>query len=208
MKSEKQVLDLNKDVLLFGIWDCSNVVVQDNSIKEYISLEPILTPKSKGRHSKKQFYKNKVSIVERLMNHLYSPGHIGKKHKYTTEHNTGRSSKAFKITLKTLKLIEQQTKKNPLQVLVKAIENSTPVEEVITYQKAGIMARKAVLVSPARRVDLALRMFVQGAYENSFGKKKKAHEALAEEIIKAYKGERCKAIIEKERREKEADGAR
>lgn len=199
---------MKDQIPLFGMWDVSELKIEDISLRNYINLDPILSPRSKGRHAKNQFYKSGVNIVERLMNRLYVSGHVGKKHRYTTKHNVGRSMKAFSILINTLKLIEKSEGKNPLQVLIKAIENSAPVEEVITYQKAGIMARKAVLISPLRRVDLALRMLVQGAYEKSFAKKKKAHEALAEEIIKASKKERCKAILEKERREKEAEGAR
>jgi ribosomal protein S7 len=74
----------------------------------------------------------------------------------------------------------------------------------------GIMVRKAVVTSPQRRVDLALSMLVQSAYRKAFGKKASMAQALADEIFFAYQNDASKseAIKEKERIEREADGAR
>lgn len=196
------------EVKLFGEWDFEEVEVADKGLERYINLEPIVTPKSQGRHSDKQFYKADVNIVERLLNKMYVAGHRGKKHKITSGINTGKSQKLWKIIKKAFEIIEEKEDENPIQILVKAIENSSPMEEVVTFQRGGIMARKAVVVAPQRRVDLSLRMITQGAYENRLSTEKSAEEALAEEIIKAYEGEKCRAIRDKERREREAEGAR
>lgn len=214
MRAEKRSLpddpmaEQTSKIKLFDKWDLSEVEVHDVGLKRYICLEDMLVPKSKGRHAKKQFYKGDVNIVERLLNKMYVAGHRGKKHKITSGHNVGKSDKLLGIIKQAFNLIEDEEDENPVQVLVTAIENSAPTEEVVTYQKGGIMARKAVIISPQRRVDLALRMITQGAYENRTAESKNAEQALAEGIIKAYNEESCKAIRERKRREREADGAR
>ncbi|MFQ6010398.1 MAG: 30S ribosomal protein S7, partial [Candidatus Aenigmatarchaeota archaeon] len=70
--------------------------------------------------------------------------------------------------------------------------------------------RKAVITSPQRRIDLALRLITQGSYQKSHGKGKKMEEALANELIACYDYDSSKstAIREKERIEREAAGAR
>jgi small subunit ribosomal protein S7 len=83
-------------------------------------------------------------------------------------------------------------------------------EEITAYQLGGIIVRRAVVTSPQRRVDVALRNIVQAAYRKSFGKKMTMAEALAEEIIGAYNNDpnKSEAIKERERIEREAEGAR
>ena len=76
-------------------------------------------------------------------------------------------------------------KQNPLAILVKAIENAAPREEVIAIEYGGARYPKAVEVAPQRRVDLALRFMTQGAYARSFNKKVKIEDALADEIVNA-----------------------
>ncbi|TRM87679.1 30S ribosomal protein S7, partial [Sulfolobus sp. A20-N-G8] len=76
-------------------------------------------------------------------------------------------------------------KQNPIQVLVKAIENSAPREEVTRIMYGGIVYYVAVDVAPQRRIDLALRHIALGAKEASFNNPKPIEEALAEEIIAA-----------------------
>ncbi|MDO8555943.1 MAG: 30S ribosomal protein S7, partial [Nanoarchaeota archaeon] len=57
--------------------------------------------------------------------------------------------------------------------------------------------------------DVALRFMVQGSYQKSYGKKPKAHEALAEEILKAYQSDgKSFAISKKLELERQADAAR
>lgn len=196
------------EIKLFGKWSFEDVDVHDLGLENVICLDPIMTPKSQGRHSGKQFYKADVNIVERFLNRMYVAGHRGKKHKITSGPNVGKSQKLWKILKEAFLEIEEEEGENPIQVLVSAIENSAPMEEVVTFQRGGIMARKAVIVSPQRRVDLALRMLVQGAYENRLADETSAEDSIAQEILKAYKQEKCRAVREKERREREAEGAR
>jgi len=108
-----------------------------------------------------------------------------------------------------LEIVEKKENKNPVEVLVRAVENAALSEEIISYQMGSIMAREAVVTSPQRRIDKTLRFFAQGAFRRSFNKKKSFAEALAEEILMAYTGSPdSTAIKEKERIEREAAGAR
>lgn len=202
-------LQLEDDILTMGRWDASEVEIGDDGLIRYINLENILAPRSKGRHTDKQFYKAEVPIVERLMTRLQVAGHRGNKHYITSGRNTGSSQKLWKTIEKAFEIIEDEEGENPIQVLVDAIENSAPAEEVVTYQRGGVRARKAVIVSPQRRVDLALRILAQGAYEKRLAEKNDAAEVLANELILAADGNNeARAVREKERKEKEADGAR
>jgi small subunit ribosomal protein S7 len=207
--TEAAKLELEDEVLTFGKYDASEAEVTDNGLLRYINLENIAAPRSKGRHSEKQFYKADVPIVERLLNRMYVAGHSGQKHLVSSGHNTGHSERLWNVIDDAFSIVEDETGENPIQVLVDAIENSAPVEEVVTYQRGGARARKAVLVSPQRRVDLALRLLVQGSYQERLTSEEEAAEALADELISAADGDNSvKAVREKERREREAEGAR
>ena len=194
---------------LFDTWDISEIKIQDKGLQGYINLKQVYVPRSSGRNVKVNFHKSYYNIVERLMNKLMVVGHRGKKHKYSSGHNTGKSVKIYNILFKALTLVEERTKKNPIEVLAKAVENGSPREEITTIEYGGARYPKAVECSPQRRVDLCLRNMTQGAYVNSFNKKKKAHESLADEIINAYNlNSNSVAISKKLESERQADSAR
>lgn len=194
---------------LFNRWETEEVKVEDVGLQGYINLKPIIIPRTGGRHSKTQFGKSKNSIVERLMNKLMAPGHRGKKHKTTSGHCGGKAIKACRIVENALKIVEQATKKNPVAVLVKAIENAAPREEINTIEYGGAVYPQPVEMSPQRRVDFALRLMTQGAYQKSFNAKKKIEETLADEIIKAYNCDnKSVAIAKKLELERQTDASR
>lgn len=196
-------------IKLFNRWSFENIKVNDPGLARYINLEPRIIPKTYGRFANKRFGKAKMNIVERLMNKLMVPGHKGKKHFLTSGRCCGKTEKIYKIIKKIFEIIEKRTKKNPIEVLVRAIENAAPREEVISYQVGGVIVRSAVVTSPQRRIDVALRNIVNSSYRRCFGAGEMAI-ALAEEIIGAYNNDPNKsyAIREKERIEREAEGAR
>jgi len=198
------------EIKIFGKWSTEGIEVKDPGLVRYINLEPRLLPRSGGKYAKQQFYKSKMNIVERLMNKLMVPGHRGKKHLISSGRCVGKTAIQYKIVKKAFEKIEQITKKNPIEVLVRAIENAALREEITSYQLGGIIVRRAVVTSPQRRVDLALRNIAQAAYRKSFGKKQTIVDALVDEIIAAYNNDASKseAIREKERIEREAEGAR
>ncbi|MEK6801034.1 MAG: 30S ribosomal protein S7 [Nanoarchaeota archaeon] len=195
-------------IKLFDLYDVSEINVIDQALKPYINLTPKLLLKSQGRNLQK-FGKARVNILERLANRIATSGHVGKKHKTITSWSSGKYNKNMKIVLEAMSIIEHKTKKNPVQVLVDAIDKGSPRDEITVIEHAGARYPQAVDASPMRRVDLALRWIVQGAYQRCFGKKKKMSESLAEEIMKcADNNMESYARSKKNESEKQADSAR
>ncbi len=193
---------------LFDIYDVSQIEVKDIAIRPFINISPRLLVKSHGRNLDR-FGSAKVNIVERLCGHLGVPGHLGKKQKIITSWGSGKYNRNMKTILQTLQIIEKKTGKNPVQVLVTAVENGSPRDEITVIEHGGARYPQAVDCSPMRRVNLALRWMCQGAYAKAFGKKKKMADALAEEIIKASESnQESYAFSKKNEGEKQADSAR
>ncbi|NON62542.1 30S ribosomal protein S7, partial [Acidianus sp. RZ1] len=167
------------------------VEIRDPSLKKYISLSPIYLPHSGGRHEHRRFGRSRVSIVERLINQLMKPGR-----------NQGKKFLAYNIVKAAFEIIYSRTGQNPIQVLVKAIENSSPREEVTRIMYGGIVYYVAVDISPQRRVDLAIRYLVEGARSSSFNNPKPIDEALADEILAASSND-PKSFAVKKREETE-----
>lgn len=193
---------------IFDLYDTGNINVEDPGLKDVINLKPKLILKSHGRNFQK-FGQTKVNVVERLINKISVAGHRGKKHRLEIGHTTGKYSKNVKIVLEAFKLIERKAQRNPVEVLIKAIENSAPRDEITVIEYGGARYPQAVDVSPLRRVNLALRNIVHGASDKAFNKKKTITQALAEEIILASErnGESF-AMKKKNEAEKQADSAR
>ncbi|MBS3054083.1 MAG: 30S ribosomal protein S7 [Candidatus Aenigmarchaeota archaeon] len=196
------------DIKLFGRW--ANVAeFTEPGLQKYITVMPVMIPKNYGSMSSQRFHKSRMHIVERLALHMMVPGHAGKRHRLTSGQLGGKCDRNLATIEKAFEIIESRTKTNPVQVLVKAIENAAPREEITSYQMGSVMARDAVIMSPQRRIDKTLRTMAQGVYKASFGKKKSAEEALAQELIAASNGSSdSHAFKEKERLEREAMGAR
>ena len=193
---------------IFNIYSTTEVKVEDPGLKRYISLNEKLVLRSVGR-AREKFSKTKINVIERLANLVGVPGHRGKKHRIITGHASGKYEKNMKIVLSALKIIEEKTKQNPIQILVKAIENSAPRDEITVIEYGGARYPQAVDASPVRRLNVALRNIVHGAYDKSFNKKTKIQEALANEIIFASEGKaESFAIQKKNESEKQADSAR
>lgn len=193
---------------IFDLYDLSEIKVEDPGLVSAINLKPKLVLKSYGRNVSK-FGQGKVNVVERLMNKLAVAGHRGKKHKIILGHTTGKYTKNMKIVLEAFKMIEKKTGKNPVQVFVKAIENSAPKDEVTVIEYGGARYPQAVDVSPLRRVNLALKHIIHGSSDKAFNKKKTITQALAEEILLASEnnGESF-ACKKRNESEKQADSAR
>lgn len=197
------------EMKIFNKWSTNDVEVLDLGLKNYINLQGVATPKTCGRY-RQQFHKSKKNIVERLITKLMVPGHHGKKHRLTSGRVVGRYITNYNIVKRAFERIEEVTKKNPVEVFVRAIENAALREEIANYQVGGIIVRRAVIAAPQRRIDIALRKITQSAYKKSFGKKENIVDALVNELVGAYNNDKSKseAVADKERIEKEAEGAR
>lgn len=200
---------MRQNIKLFNRWDTSGIEVKDPGVRQYINLKPIIVPRTGGRNVKIQFHKSKTPIVERLMNKLMVPGHRAKKHKLTSGHCTGKSNNVYRIVYNTFNIIEKNLNKNPVEVFIKALENAAPRDEVTAIEYGGARYPQAIEMAPQRRVDVALRMMVQGAYQRTFKNKKKIEEGLAEEILAAYNSDnKSAALAKKLELERQADSSR
>jgi small subunit ribosomal protein S7 len=179
------------DIKLFGKWSFEGIQVEDPGLKQYISVKPVSVPHSMGRHEHGKFHKAKISIVERLINNLMRPGN-----------SAGKKTRAINLVKNALEIIHLRTGENPIQVLVTAVENTSPGEDTTRISYGGIAYHMAVDISPQRRVDLALRFLSEGARKQSFGNPKPLDEYLAEELELAAKKD-VKSYAVKKRNEME-----
>jgi len=196
-------------ILAFNKWDTNGITVSDPGLIAYINLSPRIVPKTGARYAGNRFHKSRSFIVERLINKMMVVGHKGKKHTISSGQNTGRAQTVYGLVYDALVIIEQKTKKNPIAVLVDAIETASPREEIINIEYGGARYPKAVECAPQRRVDIVLRQMAQSAYHKAFNKKKSTAQALAEEIMAAASGSnQSQAIQKKIDLERTADSSR
>jgi len=167
-------LSKEPEVKLFGKWDFKGVEVKDLGLKRYISLSPIHVPHSMGRHEHRRFRKAEVNIVERLINNLMRPGK-----------SAGKKARAINTVKNAFEIIQLRTGQNPIEVLVRAIENSAPCEDTTRIGYGGIVYHLAVDIAPQRRVDLALRLLTEGARKAALNNPRSLDECLAEEVVQA-----------------------
>jgi small subunit ribosomal protein S7 len=197
---------------LFNKWDFEGLVFSDSSLETYISVSPIVVPHQFGRAGKRQFGKRKMNIVERLVNSLMRGG-TGEKlaGKVIRTHGNmqGKKLKAIAIVDEAFDIINNEAKENPIQTLVKAIENAAPREDITRIEFGGVSYQVSVDISAQRRVDLALRNLAHAAIMGSFGKKSSLAKSLAKEIFLAAKSDQNSyAVKKKDEKERIARSAR
>jgi small subunit ribosomal protein S7 len=193
---------------LFDKYDVDAIAITDPALKPYLNVEARILPKSHGRNVGK-FGAGKIPLIERFANRIAVPGHVGKKHKIITSWSSGKYNRNMSTMLTVLTIIEEKKKTNPIQILIKAIENGAPRDETTTIEYGGARYPQAVDVSPTRRINLTIRWLVQGAYQRCFGKKKKMAESLAQEIMLTADGNMESFVLAKKNDvEKQADSAR
>jgi small subunit ribosomal protein S7 len=159
---------------LFEKWSFRGVEVKDLGLQKYISLKPIVVPHSMGRHEHQRFRKASVNIVERYANNFMRPGK-----------NSGKKAKVMNIVKQAFEIVHLRTGKNPVEMLVKAVENSAPCEDTTRISYGGIVYHLSVDVAPQRRVDLALRHLSEGPRAASVNNPRSIVECMADEIVLA-----------------------
>jgi small subunit ribosomal protein S7 len=162
---------------VFGLYPVNEVAVHDQSLQKYINLTSGLNLHGGGKYSKSPTGKN-ISTIERLLNNLMR-----------SEKWTGKKYSAYRVLREAFEIIAAKTKDNPIQVLINAIENAAPREEVTRLKYGGVAVPKAVDVSPSRRVSVALRNIAIGATNASFKSKKPIANCLADELMLASRNE-------------------
>lgn len=94
----------------------------------------------------------------------------------------GKKTVARKIVYGAFEILKEKTKKEPLEVFEKALENASPLLEVRPKRIGGATYQVPVEVKGKRRMTLAMRWIIQAA---KMKKGKAMKEKLAEEIINA-----------------------
>ena len=171
-----------QNLLLFRKWDLSDIEIHDPGLKTAISLRKMILPLTYGRSALKRFNKAEANIVERLTNKLM---HFGKKYAKNTGRMAGKKIRVMNTVKATLEMIHLKTGKNPVEILVRAVENSAPNEDTTRIVYGGTVYHVSVDVSPIRRVDLALRFIADSVKEATFSNPKAIEEHLAEHLIMA-----------------------
>ena len=171
-EDEAQVQD--EGIKLFGEWSFEGIDVRDIGLKRYLNLKPVWLPHSGGRHEARKFRKSRLNIVERFINSLIKPGSSG-----------GDKSRITNSVRTAFKIIHLKTGRNPVEVLVRAVENVSPNEDTTRIGYGGVVYRLAVDISPQRRIDIALRFIVRGIKEQTFGNRKTLEEIVADQLIGA-----------------------
>jgi small subunit ribosomal protein S7 len=184
---------------LFGKYSFEGIEVHDPGIQPYLYLHPIYAPHTEGKLSGRPFMKTHMHLVERLANMLMKGGKF-----------TGKKSKALTTVRKAFdELAKMEPGQNPLQLLVNAVENAAPREEVTRLQFGGISVPRAVDAAPSRRVAVAIRNLALGAMQASRKSPTPIHVCLAREISLAAKADLTSfAVGRKEEVERVAQSAR
>ena len=169
-----------QNILLFRKWHLSEIEIKDIGLKTAISLKKTTMPMDFGRSALRRFNKADVNIVERLVNKMM---HFGKKNAKNTGRMAGKKIHIYNIVKTAFEIIHLKTGKNPVEVLVRAIENSAPNEDTTRIVYGGTVYHVSVDVAPLRRVDLALRFIADGVKEATFSNPKPMEEFLAEHLV-------------------------
>ena len=172
--SEDETTVQDTGIKLFGVWGFEGIEVRDIGLQRYLNLNPVYLPHTGGRHEARKFRKSDMNIVERLINNLMKPGSSG-----------GDKSRITNAVRTSMKIINLKTSRNPVEVIVRAIENTAPNEDTTRIGYGGVVYRLATDISPQRRIDLALRFIVRGIKEQAFGNRKTLEELIADQLIGA-----------------------
>ncbi len=186
------------EIKLFQKWSFKDIQVADIGLQRYLNLTPMVAPHSMGRHEHQRFRKANVNIVERLINNLMRPGK-----------NAGKKAKTTNIVKQAFEIINLRTGKNPIEVMVKAVENASPCEDTTRISYGGVVYHLSVDVAPQRRIDLAIRHISEGARAASANTPRSIEECVADELtLAANKDIKSYAIAKRNEIERVAQSSR
>ncbi len=129
---------------------------------------------------KRSYFKKK----ERQPDYQYGRLDMGRFINYLME--GGKKSTAEKVFYNSLAILEKNTKEKGLDVFVKAIENASPIQEVVSRRVGGANYQIPGDVRPERKFFLAAHWLISAARGR---KGKPMAEKLADEIMAAAKNE-------------------
>jgi small subunit ribosomal protein S7 len=149
----------------------SDLQVNDPGLVKYINCTR--TTLNSGRNHRSRIRRLSINIVERFLCSLMR-----------TQRCNGKKAKMYGAITKSFESIKKQTKKNPVQILINAIENSAPFLEQARLRSSG--GYRAVEVSPSRRLSIAIRNLCLGIFRD--GTKKSLPDRIAAELMLASSG--------------------
>jgi small subunit ribosomal protein S7 len=183
------------NIFLFNKWDVRKIEVNDAGLQNVISLQPtVVIPITFGRHEHQRIKKSEVNIVERLANKMMR---FGKRYAKNTGRMGGKKARVFNTIETALDIINLETGKNPVELLVRAIENASPNEDTTRIVYGGVVYHVSVDVAPLRRIDLALRFIAEGVRESTYSNPHTIEEVLANEILLAANKDMASYAIKK-----------
>jgi small subunit ribosomal protein S7 len=183
------------NMLLFNKWDTSAIEINDVGLKNVIFVSPFMAiPVTFGRHEHQRLKKSEVHIIERLANKLM---HFGKRYAKNTGRMGGKKARVINVVKTALEIIHVETGGNPVELLIRAIENTAPNEDTTRIVYGGVVYHVSVDVSPLRRVDLALRFIAEGVRISTYSNPHAMEEVLAKEIILASNSDMNSYAIKK-----------
>ena len=109
----------------------------------------------------------------------------------------GKKHHSLNIVKTAFEIINLKTGKNPVEVLVRAVENSAPNEDTTRIVYGGTVYHVSVDVAPLRRVDLALRFIADAIKEATFSNPKPIEEYISEHLILAANNDPSAPSIKK-----------
>ena len=127
--------------------DLKNVIL----IKPYMAI-----PITFGRHEHQRLKKSEVHIIERLANKLM---HFGKRYAKNTGRMGGKKARVINAVKTALDIIYLETGKNPVELLIRAIENSAPNEDTTRIVYGGVVYHVSVDVSPLQKSRFCLEIY-------------------------------------------------
>jgi small subunit ribosomal protein S7 len=167
-------MSAKQDIQLFQKWTFNDITVKDPGLKRYINLTPMTLPHSMGRHEHQRFRKARVNIVERFINGFMRPGK-----------NSGKKARATNFVKQAFEIIYLRTGKNPVEILVQAVENASPAEDTTRISYGGVVYHLSVDIAPQRRIDLAIRHLTEAPRKASANNPRAIEECIADELILA-----------------------
>ncbi|HEX9722114.1 MAG TPA: 30S ribosomal protein S7 [Candidatus Paceibacterota bacterium] len=98
----------------------------------------------------------------------------------------GKKNAARKIVYGAFDIVKTQSKKDPVEVFQKAIDNAAPLVQVRSRRVGGATYQVPMEVKAEKRTSMAMKWILTAAKSK---KGKPMRQKLADELLAAYKGE-------------------
>jgi len=174
---------------IFNTWPIDDIKINDPSLINYIFYHKdfgLIQPHTSGSYDKHPFKKIYCPLLERFVCSFMLGGR-----------NSGKKLQAIRILEKAFHLLYLSTGLNPLQILIGAIINATPIEDYLVLGSKGRKTIESVDVSPYRRISQAMYLISTGVRKAAFKTCKGISECLCDELLNAYKNSQNSYAIRK-----------